>query len=350
MPFVPPIPPLTPFAVDGVNAATNGIRNCLAVRGDATWRPMAQQANWLLGRGSQLVGSGPDNTPITVIDASRTYRWYAWPHAQNKYRTWLITLGCDTEGARGVIKDITGTTTLATYVIQHPVPSDTYPHAEAIAYVMATEYVASPSAGEIGFQVVHSTSPGEVYMLGATCVELPLVYVASGDHPTGKFVSDSTLKSNEPIYGPAAAAAYGPAAVQAAANKARTDSRRAHLFSTRHPVITRAVASYADAYAAKMPVLARARGIETTYTITVAACATGDGKVKFVADSGDTLELTFAGATEDWQTGTIDIDAENVSSLGTDGGLQSSTRDYINVQLYGDASISLHGVCGGETD
>lgn len=345
---VPHKPPLVP-----VSGNNNPIRTGWPVRGNVDWKPAGRQALWLLGGGSSLVSAGPDTTSITTASA---LRFYAWPHVQNTDMLWMVGLSCgDAQGANGSITDLADNE-LARWQIRQD--SLTYIGMPKV-FAIAQQHVATPANGEIGIKIVNDTYMSDVYVTGVTCTEVPRAFLEPGDvNPA----DTDSLASKMPICDTGTSA--GLRQLARAANEAITDSRRACLCSI-HLITawTTASGTFATPFTypddgdnpVVIPVLARCRYSgegAAGRTVAWAALVTGTGEVKVTAASGDTDTQTFTGATDDWVTGTIDIDAESMTDLGAaDGGLQSATRDTLTVELRATSgTIEFNGFCAGETD
>lgn len=348
MPYVVRIPPLLPSAP--------GIRTGLPVRGESQWYQMAQQANWLLTAGGSLVIAGPE-AQLLSVNTNYTFKFYAWPHAQNTYRMWVVGLGGDEDGASGTIKNIGATQTLATWSVPARDPGNE--HDTPLIVVCQPEIDAAPAAGQIGLRVdIDANSPGEAKVQSIACYEVPIPWAAQATgHPDVELPDENLHRGGEPIYDDESTQLVGPSSIAATVQFIADDARRSCLASLWRLVpLHRVTATYAVPFgAAALPVLARRKYVEhgaAGRTIAVAVFLEGTGYCTVGATSGDSHEFTVTASGGAWVTTTLDVDAEDLAELATDGGLQSGARDYITIALKGDGAggIYLYGFCAAETD
>ncbi len=172
------------------------------------------------------------------------------------------------------------------------------------------------------------------------------------------FPDETSLASGEPIYDDGnAPAEVSAAAVAYAAVAAETSARRAAMAAWQlweGASIT--TSTFVDAYGGNVPLLARRRYSTDgagNRSIRVWVYAFGTGQVRLTMTNGSTATLTYASPSAfEWQTATLSVDAENLANLGTDGGLQSATRDELRVEIRCTDAVLLavRSVCAGEID
>lgn len=354
LPQVPRVPPMVPDR----GAATR--RNMRPVIGTGQWSEQGEQASWLLSRGSALVCMGPELTPLTPGD-DFDFRFKCLPHAQNTKRLWSVSFASDDNGASGKIKSLDGGTTYESFVV--PTLFATLPsHTSRIVHFVtdnSDDDVDGNGHSEFGIKIsMDATSPEETYVTSITCTELPVPYVEPDDFPGGtyKYPAQQSLRTGEPIYDDEGDQFTGPAGVQRATKAAEEDARRAVLFTCHeYPAVTETGSTFVDAFEEPIPVLARRRYSTDgagNRTIKVWCYVIGVGQVRLTAATGDTTTLTYNTPSDyEWQVADLDIDAENLASLATDGGLRSATRDTVRVEIRcTDTVLGLRCVMGGEVD
>lgn len=355
-PNVPRIPPMV-----GNAGPTETRRNFLPVIGDGQLRDHGEQAAWLLTRGSTLVCMGPEATAMTAGN-NYDYHYKCLPHPQNTKRLWSVSLAADDDGASGKIKSLDGATTYATWTcpaIGVDMPAHTV---RIVTFVVdnADDSVDGNGHSEFGIRIaMDSGTPGEAFVTSIQCSELPVPFVLPGDYPDASYVYPNvdSLRTGQLIYDDEDdPSTTSMPSVALATRAAETDARRAVLFCCYQLTgIVVTGGSYEDVYEAPVPVLARKRydgEAAAGRTIKVWCYAKGVGDVKVTAASGDTATMSYnsAGAFV-WNVASLDIDAENMGSLASDGGLQSSTRDTVHVEAKcTSGSITVQCVMGGEVD
>ncbi len=355
MSYVPAFPPMTATGFEPQR------RNMLPVLGTGQWTDAAQQANWALGHGSTLVTSGPSQYDMTSGGSPYEFRFKCMPRPQNTYRLWTVSLAADDDGGGCTLRSLDGATDYARADIP-PSDADVKAHAGLIVSFPqsnADDSVDGSGHSEFGFEIVVDAGVDAVWVTSIGCYELPLVFAAPGDVPSpGVFPEESAMASGEPIYDDGnVPAEKSAAAVAYAAVAAETSARRSAMAAwALYETAFITTSTFVDAYGGYVPLLARRRYSSDTAgnrSIRVWVQAAGVGQVRLTMTNGSTTTLTYASAgVYQWQTATISVDAENLANLGTDGGLQSSTRDELRVEIRCTDAIVLavRCVCAGEID
>jgi len=351
--------PRTPPFVSGGGTPTR--RNNLPVVGTGQWSEHGQQAAWLLGRGGTLVCSGPDLQQMTAGNVYE-FRFKTLPHAQNSYRLWCVSLSADDGGASGMCRSLDGVTDYMAFdvpAIGVDIPGHT---SQIVTFVTddADDSVDGNGHTEFGFEIaMDSASSGYANIVSIGCYELPMVYAAPGDFPNGTYVFPpvESLQSGQPIYDDEGdPSSVGPAAVLNATTAAETDARRVTMCAC-HVLdsVQETGSTFVDAYGGEIPLLARKRYSAdgaANRGIKVWVYAIGVGQVRLTMTNGSTATLNYSAPSGyEWQVADLDVDAENMSTLATDGGLRSSTRDTLLVELRcTDTVLAIRCVMAGEID
>lgn len=287
------------------------IRNGVAVRG-STWTPMGETANWLTGRGCQLV---PAWCPALELPANDTltFRFRAPRSNAALEREWQFRVQETAAWAAG------------------EAPEFRAPGGSGSGGVVQTlrETVASPAGGvgEVSFDVSTPTT-GTARLDLVACVEVPRVIVEA----TEEGVELAALEPGDPM--------LGGAEIARIVSVARTSTHgRRTLAQWARPVedpLTTTSTSFADVWSLGVPVLGRSLGgvTETTRSVTVDALAwvTGGGGAEIRATSSstsDTDTVSVSATTATWVSATVDVDAEDVS---TADGRRGSATDLLTVE------------------
>jgi hypothetical protein len=273
---------------------------------------------------------------------------------------WTVSLSADDDGGGGMIRSLDGATDYQRFEV--PQTAGDYPsHTTRIVTFVtdnADDSVDGNGHSEFGFEIVIDADVDAVYVTSVGCYEMPLDYVQPSDLAgSAGFVDESKCESGKPIYDDEQTPPeVGPAAVAYAAVSAETNAKRSAMAAW---WFTQAIAesgsTFAPAFGGNVPLLARRRYSTDgagNREIRVWVYAIGVGQIRLTMTTGDTATLTWSYPSNyAWQTATISCDAESLATLGTDGGLRSSTRDELLVEMRTtDVVIGLRCVCAGEID
>lgn len=352
MSFLPKIPPMYPLG-------TPQRRNMLPVLGNGQWTEHAQQANWVLGHGSALVTSGPAGFPMADAEVHE-FRFKCKPRPQNHYRLWCVSFSADDDGGGGMIRSLDSATDYARVDVPATLQDLPGHTTRVVTFVTddTDDDVDGDGFSEFGFEILVDADVDAIYMVSCTCTEMPLAFAAPDEIAVDNvtFPDEASCESGQPIYDDELTPAQvGPAACAWAQVAAETNAKRSSMASWVSPVAA-AGTSFAPIYGGSVPLLARRRYSSDgagNREIRVWVYAFGLGQVKLTMTTGDTATLTYAAPLAyEWQTATISVDAEDLSTLDSEGGVRGGTLDQLLVETLhtiGEVFV-VRCVCAGEID
>lgn len=320
---------------------SNTIRNAAPVRGIGEWRSMASTSLYLLGRlGNSLVVGGPDAT--ISAGGTATMPFYVWPHSYTIDFVWMVTIQCTgSGGASGTIESPVGST-----MITWTLPGGFLPK------TFIVECSAVTSAGEVKIKVLNdSASISGIRVLGVLLYEVPRVHLETA---SGIGVPDTASDDTGRIVYEESSSVKSLYSVMRAQSSAITQARRSCLFTW---YLRNGIGTTSSSYVTLLSTKARVQprhlydGVNTT-TIAVAVLVTSasGGHVKLTADSGDTLDLSFGTVTDAWQTGSIDVNNEDMTTLDSNGGQRGGAMDELLVEFKSTSgTTTIKAVCIGES-
>jgi hypothetical protein len=357
---VPEFPPVVDptFAEEDLN----DVRNASPILGAAQWEQWTGGALWALAKCGTLILSGPSSG--VAPDDEEDYRFYVWPRSQCAARLWCFTL--DLANATEADRAASGQfqTPIGTVKLSWSIDPGSYRRPSTFRFI---EQVASPTSdpGEITVRITNdASSASAIYVRAIACYEIRRVTLEDfGDLP-------STL-------GGFRAFAPDPATVQTGAQIADSfdqsrsadglmrlvmdptmlmkEARRSCYISSYRPAGIVVGTSYEALFKYAVPVLGRARYLETQFhKIAVAVYGHGPAgsNVRVSAvKSGDTVTLNLP-TSDDWVTGEIDIETEDMSTLDTDGGIRAGGREYLfaEAKQVGAGTALVRGFCAAEDE
>lgn len=356
--------PIFPPKPDGTAPRTVGIATAAPVRGTKQWVSMGKLANYVGGRGSTLVATNNPRATIPLDGNTHTFRYYVWQSAQTARRIWVVWLEWDTAGA-GYI-DFTNNPTISLNGATADEVRVTWGADDGAFYagfvpVILVEDITSPSGGEQEVTIAITNVVGsqtDIAVRGIACYEMPRPEIEQGTTEYG--VDWSTSLPGQPIQEQTAASTLGQSVggVRAfVANRLDEAGRRCALF---HWAVDTSQAFTGAGTAMfdnedEMPLLARNRlPTDTTRTVTAAVYVrasdgTTDGNIVLTTTgSGNSVSLPVSGTSWGWVTGTLDVDAEDLSASD---GRRSSRFDQIDVVLAranGTGTLQVAGISIGE--
>jgi hypothetical protein len=348
MAFIQNIPPQL------ITSGQNAIRAAAQIRGTATWQPMAQATNWVLGRGGSLVVAGPPWQTTITAGGSRAFHFYHWPRKQNQFQIWYVSIQTTTQaGASGTVEVPNGTE-LGTWQIDSNV--DAY-QPQTFAFQRT---VASPDGTPADITVTvrnDSDSDAAIIVTSISGHELPRYDLDT--FTASPVIDDQTCATKAPIF-EESSDEQSVNAVAVCADNAVTEGRRSCLFSWFYPSgVTITAGSFpgtSNIFMLDPSIVARHlySGTNTaTVNVAVYAAMTGStpaGDVKVTAASGASSTLHFTSASSTWVTGNLTVETEDLSRLSTDGGLRGGTRETLRIEARKTAgtAIVVAGICIGE--
>lgn len=317
------------------------IRAAAPVVGNGQWREMADLMNWLYGRGAQLVCGNPRmiltgdegyGNPFGGIPPgvmANAYEAYVWPRTQFTRRVWLVTLSIGDSGTSyGEFRDYTGATVLGTWNLSR---NDT--RVEPIAtFAIVEPWTAA--AGMTGLKIFNEDLSEEyVFVHGVCCFEMPFSALST-------VPNEQTLNSKQPIY-EASGNSESLDLVAQTADTLVTHARRCALFSWYTPTaVTITATTFAGAsnvFVVPPAIVPRHlySGV-TTGTVNWAMYGVSYGGTCFARvtmSSGHTTTVTITSTTLAATIGASTVRTEDLSRLGTDGGIRTGSRDYAIVEV-----------------
>lgn len=276
------------------------------------WTKLGGLANWCNGHGGMLIPWCAIGRTLT--SASATFHFYVGPKSRAVQRVWHVSLTA-TEGTTADIKPGGGATeTVALIASGGGASSTTGGGALTQSYRFVESLSAKTNtAGDTTLTV--TTSGGKTaYISGCSMYE-----ETRGDldlDTTDYGVDLASTHARQPI------ADFANRSTCGVANAYKNlDARRAGIFHwstlTTDPLDVTQV-GYTDLFPLYPPALGAVAGTGTTSTtFTVAAYAkvdSGTGKIKFIStNNGSSVEVDVTGTSFGWVTGTLTIDAEDLS-------------------------------------
>lgn len=299
-----------------------------AVRG-VQWQEQALAANWLGGRGRQLVSAHLGSTTALVGGHAFVYRWRVVPSQQAVERVWVVLARSAGNDACDV--SVSAPSTGTAQVFRAPVTRE-----EARPWVIR-EILAAQSATEAVIDL-EITPDAAIYVDSIACWEMPRHTLAAGsDLGTDPVL----LGAGQPVLHPSVT---GLVAVAADADTAV----RRHLLQWAVPVTDDAAvttayayatssASYVDMLALAVPILGRKGGrAATTRAISakvLAWSAASSIDVRLTTTSGGSSSAAnIASATPAWSSAiTHTVDCEDLAAA--DGRQTAGVPAWDTVQL-----------------
>lgn len=348
-----------PPTLGPIVAGQNSIVAARRVRGPSQWQPLAEAANWLLGKGGSLIVAGPPGAGAIEPGDSVTLKYYLWPREQCRVRLWCVGLMSGTANTTADVSDgLSGTVELPSGADAQgwsiPAGAQTFrPYLFRFA-----EVVASPTStpGPIEIEIANSSDSGnDLWISSVSCYELQRAALGP-DGPAG--VDVRSVETGRGIYddGGDALSADG---VGIAAHAAIAQARRSKLLDWWR---TDGVQPTGDTFTGVSnifvvdpPVIARhLYDGETTREVAVAVMAGcfDTAQVRLTgSETGVPCTLNFSSATPTWVTGTLEIATEDVPNLATNAGIRSGTRDQLIIEgIASVGNISVFGIAIGESE
>ena len=301
-----------------------------------TWTSMGYLANWLRGKGAQLVPACFPERQITA-GSTETFRFRVKTRSSAIQRVWMVALRTTAATATTAeIKAPSGTGTTVTV----PVSSSLEGFRAPIVYV---EDVASKAASEVEITVSIKANSNTVIVDSIGCYEQDRPVLNADATDLG--VEVATLAVRQPIFEASNASAGG-----VYASLAGCDARRVGLFHWSvgaSTLVTRSSATPANIFILDAPILTRklARSAVTgtvKWAIYGYVSGVGSGTVTVTSTSGANDTITITNTVAAWSTAqTFDVDCDDMAS---DDGRQtagSPAWDMLNFQFAGDGTRSI---------
>lgn len=322
--------PRFPTVIDnraGDLSLNTDLRAALPVRGLGQWSDYGAAVAWLAAQGGTLVMQGP--SVGADVGNSQTWRWWAWPRYPIVARLWCVSLGMRTAAAANwhATGSITG-------IGRFTIAPDSFGRVTNLRYVQ--QVTATNTAGEITFVLNNdASSGGPVYMEGVTCYEIPRATIATFGAAPNQVTQLHTVQTGAPIVERETAANSLDGVLSRTLDEAMLQghARRSCFWSDCRPTGQSPGTSYQVLYLHNPPVLARPRYLgESTRTIALAVYGSGPSgsTVRFTSDS-DVATIALP-TSNGWAFGTLDVDCDDPTEWGSDGGLQGGTRDRIVIE------------------
>ena len=316
---LPKLPPALPGSEIASGAAVLG----------ATWGTAADLANYLTGKGSQLVCANRPNLTVSAM-GSGSLRYYVWPRAVHARRVWVLGFSAASGAlARVTVTDVANFAKTAVKVrVPNGAPWNLTSNVHA-PFLFVGEYTAGSTPGEITLQV--EPVGNDIVILSASCFELPRSRLEIGAED-----SAGDCGGGFPIYEGAGRSIYG---IAQAAEAGRTKQKRAnfHWFNATGYATTSATFSsvfYLDPKClAPMGSITNGDKAEVTVAARLQGAMT-DAELRVTAASGDTVTLTrTGGAGAGWVAGTMEIDREDLDDADSGGRSGRSYGDELTFEL-----------------
>lgn len=318
---------------------------CAAPVSARTWQNVAQNVNYALGHGMQIVPLHTPQTGATSVpkNNSREFHFRVEPRAQALARIWSVVVQPSGTG-RGEYT-ITAPAGTGTAVVAYASDRDT------MAPVTYTEYLSAQSAAEteisIRIAVGNEATDQDLQVMAIGCFEVPRAQLAMSSTDYG--VDIETCGHRQPIYD-ATSAYVSISGVSSSLYQARQSCRRSLLQQSYGSDTTTAWStastSYVDVTEGAVPMLNRYlyNGDNQRPARFKVYCRHSAGGVSCsvrltMSRSAGTTTATFTPTTSfAWwpaTAGSIDIDAEDMSSSD---GLRSSTFDNARIEAKLDSA------------
>jgi hypothetical protein len=311
---------------------TSGIKAGLPVSAD-DWAQMGGCANWCSGHGGMLIPWAGLNDDLSDTE-DITWHFYVGPKKRAVERVWnLSLLGAETA-------EITAGGAAAVTVA---VP---YGAHGLVSNVRLREPLSAKTntAGETTLRSIAAEGAGHTIYAVSMYEQTRKDLLITGSDDYG--VDITTLRPRQPIFDAANRSARGVADAYK-----NLDARRAGVFHHPWPLSTdtssgglaTGTASYVDIFPLHIPALgAIVNTGDVTTTFTVAAYAkvsNGSATVRFTSDqAGDTEDLTITGTSFAWVTGSLTVDAEDLTEAD---GRRDDVWEAINVQTNAGTATTL---------
>jgi hypothetical protein len=300
-----------------------------------TWQSLGYLANFLRGKGAQLVPTCFPERSIAV-GVTETFRFRVKTRSSAIERIWIV--GLRTATSTSVHAEIASPSGTGTVMIV-PV-SDTLDSRASVAYV---ETVASKTAAESEINISIKAVDHVFTVESISCYEQDRP-VLNGD-ATDYGVDVSTLSARQPIFEGSYQSAGG--VYDALAN---ADARRTGLFHWSvggSTLVTRLSATPADIFILDSPILTRklARSAVTgtvKWAIYAYLSGAGTGTVTASTTSGASNTITITNTVAAWSTPqTFAVDCDDMASA--DGRQTAGTPrwDMLNFKFAGDGTRSI---------
>lgn len=351
----------------GVPEANDGLRAALPVLGTGQWEAYAALANWGLAMGGTLIAQGPGGGANP--GGSQTWRYWIWPRYQIVARLWCISLsmrpGIVGPGATVDTHNATGTFAIdGTNVRSWRIDPTGYTRTTNFRFVQTVE---TPTAdpGEITFGFAVNADAGDaVYMDALACYEIrratnttfgPTPSALGALHapapPPGSVQTGAIISEG----GIASVSAGGLMLLGMHEEMLQTEMRRSCLFSDFRPAGLNMGTSYTSVYRRDPALLARTRYAgETVRAVDLAVYGNGPSgsTARITMTSGDTFTIALVDGVPGWHTTQVDIETEDPSRWGIDGGIRGGTRDRIKLEGRrvggSDGDCKIYGMCVAE--
>ena len=334
------------------------VRGALPVRGSTQWKPLAQNANHLLGKGGQLVGAGPWQTQISP-GGSETFHYHIWTRQENTERVWLITLA-PLQNSFGYVSAGSASGTIfgggeartTEWIMPRRQSTD---GAILVTHQVTIVVGSSTPTGTLLIVTNDSSSEIPIQVQAINSFEVPRRFLQSAEG-----ARESTDLSPHSIWegGDNSVEGVGVHAI-AAKNKCR---RNNHFSWFNADGVTNATEVFAEILITPTPMLARHQRNKTVGGLSsvlgkidwavFAKVSSGTATIRATATSGNVTTVSVNSAVTAWYISSdFEIDTEHMSRIPTDGGIRDGTRDYITFEGKNDGAaqtLTIFGICAGE--
>lgn len=330
----------TPRSIRRAQCSTSEILVGAPVTAATEWSEYALSANWVRGKGAQLVAFTSPGTTITS-GSTRTFHFRARTRNVAVERIWHLQLrsAATTAGSVATVRAPASSGTSRAYGAPF--------FREALQPATYVETVASKATATVDLSIDITASSGDVVVDGISCYEQDRAGL--GDNTTDYGVLVDTIRGSRPILATENQSAYG-----VGRSLTNLDARRTALYSWVRPSeapLTRTSATPLAALVIGAPVqtqkLSRSDTTGQVYWSVYGKVAAGAGGFVslYTSLSGVSGSIGVTGTSFAWMTPlAIDIACDDFDEAD---GLQAATWDELTWTYQGDGTnlMSIAGLC-----